>query len=167
LQRNNLPIENFQTMLDFGCGCGRVIRNWRSLQGVNIYGSDYNHELIAWCDENLSFAHFDSNDLAPPLSYESNKFDLIYALSVFTHLPEELQLTWLQELTRVLQPGGYLLKFVWRDILNALFPQEGRPLRLFLAGSGKACAEKVILQSKRGVALFEGGHAGLLQLGSG
>ena len=125
LQRNNLPIENFHTMLDFGCGCGRVIRNWRSLHGVNIYGSDYNHELIAWCDENLDFAHFDSNDLAPPLSYENNKFDLIYALSVFTHLPEELQLTWLQELTRVLQPGGYLLVTTHGDhYLDMLSAQE-------------------------------------------
>ena len=77
-------------MLDFGCGCGRVIRNWRSLDRTDIYGSDYNHELIAECGRNLHFAHFESNDLAPTLRHESDKFDLIFALSVFTHLPGEL-----------------------------------------------------------------------------
>jgi trans-aconitate methyltransferase len=90
LQRNNVPMESFHTMLDFGCGCGRVIRNWRSLDRTDIYGSDYNHELIAECGRNLHFAHFESNDLAPPLRHESDKFDLIFALSVFTHLPGEL-----------------------------------------------------------------------------
>jgi hypothetical protein len=34
---------------------------------------------------------------------------LIYALSVFTHLPARLQRDWMDELRRVLAPGGYLL----------------------------------------------------------
>jgi SAM-dependent methyltransferase len=34
---------------------------------------------------------------------------LAYAFSVFTHLPEPLQLEWAREFGRVLRPGGYLL----------------------------------------------------------
>lgn len=34
---------------------------------------------------------------------------LVYANSVFTHLPADLQLRWIDELTRVTTPGGHLL----------------------------------------------------------
>jgi ubiquinone/menaquinone biosynthesis C-methylase UbiE len=61
------------------------------------------------------FAQFEVNGLAPPLAYEANHFDFIYALSVFTHLPESLQTAWMSELARVLKPGGYLLMTTHRE----------------------------------------------------
>ncbi|HKI92810.1 MAG TPA: methyltransferase domain-containing protein, partial [Gaiellaceae bacterium] len=64
---------------------------------------------IAWCRENLSFARFEQNGLEPPLAFSDESFDLVYALSVFTHLTAELQLAWRDELRRVLRPGGHLL----------------------------------------------------------
>ena len=122
LQRNGLAIENFRKILDFGSGCGRVIRYWKNLIHVEVYGSDYNPELVAWCQTNLPFAEFKKNELQPPLSFNSGEFDFIYSLSVFTHLPEDLQTPWMQELTRVIAPGGYLLLTThgdyYMDILN-------------------------------------------------
>ncbi|MFT4583127.1 MAG: SAM-dependent methyltransferase [Gammaproteobacteria bacterium] len=109
LSKNGLDIGDFQSILDFGCGCGRVIRHWKSLDKVQVVGTDYNLELIDWCRENLSFATFKSNQLAPPMDFENERFDCIYALSVFTHMTEQLQFDWMAELTRVLKPGGYLL----------------------------------------------------------
>src|SRR5579872_4792632 len=35
------PIEGLGSILDFGCGCGRVLRNWHSLTGVRVCGTDY------------------------------------------------------------------------------------------------------------------------------
>src|SRR5438046_2874585 len=46
---------------------------------------------------------------APPLAFANATFDLAYALSVFTHLPEAMQHDWMDELRRVVRPGGYLL----------------------------------------------------------
>lgn len=109
LSRNQVDIDSFQTMLDFGCGCGRTLRHWSDLEGVQIHGTDYNADLIEWCRDNLPFATFRVNDLEPPLDYPDGTFDFIYAFSVFTHLPEDLQLRWIAELRRVLKPGGYLL----------------------------------------------------------
>jgi hypothetical protein len=40
---------------------------------------------------------------------DSNTFDMVYAISVFTHLPEDMQFAWLDELERVAKPGGLLL----------------------------------------------------------
>jgi hypothetical protein len=52
-------------------------------------------------------------------------FDLVYALSVFTHLPESPQLAWRDELLRVLKTGGYLLFSTHGEAtLEALSPQE-------------------------------------------
>ena len=106
LARVGLNLEDFESVLDFGCGCGRVVRYWKDLDGPAIYGSDFNSKLIEWCQENLRFAKFTVNGLEPPLEYPDDFFDFIYALSVFTHLTEELQDAWVVELARVLRPGG-------------------------------------------------------------
>jgi SAM-dependent methyltransferase len=104
----HVPLAEVGSVLDFGCGCGRVTRYWSGFAG-DVAGSDVNAKAIEWCRANLGFARFESNALAPPLAFESERFDLVYALSVFTHLTEELQLAWRDELIRVLRPGGLLL----------------------------------------------------------
>jgi SAM-dependent methyltransferase len=95
-------------VLDFGCGCGRVTR-WFAEHDGSVAGSDLSAAAIAWCRDNLPFGRFEENGLAPPLAFEDESFDLVYALSVFTHLTADLQLAWRDELRRVLRPGGRLL----------------------------------------------------------
>jgi SAM-dependent methyltransferase len=109
LDRIGRPIESFRAVLDFGCGCGRVLRQWHDVRGPEFHGTDYNPRLIRWCKRNLDCARFSQNALAPPLEYADDSFDLCYAVSVFTHLPEAMQEAWLLELQRVLEPGGILL----------------------------------------------------------
>jgi SAM-dependent methyltransferase len=106
LARHGYDSASFASVLDFGCGCGRVIRHWQGQPGV--HGSDANPRLVDWCRRSFPFATFDRNAAAPPLSYEDEQFDFIYAISVFTHLPEALQHAWMHELRRVLAPGGLL-----------------------------------------------------------
>jgi SAM-dependent methyltransferase len=107
--RHGQPIEEVGDLLDFGCGCGRVVRHWRALSATSVHGTDFNARLISWCTKNLTFADFSKNELAPPLRLAEDRFDAAYAFSVFTHLPEELTLEWLAELSRVLRPGGLLV----------------------------------------------------------
>jgi SAM-dependent methyltransferase len=104
----HVPIAELGSVLDFGCGCGRVTRYWDDFDG-DVAGSDLDAGAIEWCRANLGFARFERNGLAPPLAFDRESFDLVYALSVFTHLTEELQLSWRDELLRVLRPGGLLL----------------------------------------------------------
>jgi SAM-dependent methyltransferase len=109
LERNGLSTDRMDAILDFGCGCGRVIRYWKDLPTTRVHGTDYNRDLIKWCRRNLAFAQFGTNRLQPPLEYADMSFDLVYAFSVFTHLTEDMQRPWLNELLRVLRPGGHLL----------------------------------------------------------
>ena len=109
LEKINRKINDFSMVLDFGCGCGRVIRHLKSFENVKKYGSDCNEDLISWCTTNLTYCNFDINASKPPLEYETDSFDFIYAISVFTHMPENLQLLWIKELSRVLKPDGLIL----------------------------------------------------------
>jgi SAM-dependent methyltransferase len=105
---SSVPLGEVDAVLDFGCGCGRVLRYWSDHSGT-VAGSDRDAGAVEWCRRNLRFAQVGRNALAPPLSYANESFDLVYALSVFTHLTEELQTAWRDELRRVLRPGGRLL----------------------------------------------------------
>jgi len=109
LERHGPAVGDVERMLDFGCGCGRVIRHWSALAGPEIHGSDYNRPLVRWCASNLPFAQFSVNKLNPPLEYRSGLFDVVYGISVLTHLPENLEQAWIDELARILRPGGRLL----------------------------------------------------------
>ncbi len=111
--------------LDFGCGCGRTLL-WLARQFPNVrwHGTDVDAESVEWCRASIPGGVFTVNGPLPPLPYADGSFDLIYGVSVFTHLSEEHQRAWLPELRRVLKPGGLLLlsfhsKNVWQPLEDA------------------------------------------------
>jgi SAM-dependent methyltransferase len=118
-----IDFDTFQDVLDFGCGCGRTLA-WFANRPPRLYGTDIDAEAISWCRTNLDFAEFGVNDAHPPLQYPSEAFDLVYAISIFTHLDEDFQFRWLDELRRVTRTRGIVLltlhgPHVWRNL-----PQE-------------------------------------------
>jgi SAM-dependent methyltransferase len=126
LARQGRRVAEFRSMLDFGCGCGRVIRRWRGLDRTVLLGTDTNERAVRWCRRNLAFAAFRQNRLEPPLDVADQTIGFAYALSVFTHLPEDLQLRWRDELWRVLEPGAYLLLSTHGTADRARMTQEER-----------------------------------------
>jgi SAM-dependent methyltransferase len=118
-------VGDLRTVLDFGCGSGRVARHWASVPRTELHGCDYNPELVDWCARNLCVLRATRNEPAPPLPYVSGSFDLIYALSVFTHLDHDLQREWLAEFRRVLAPGGLLvISVLGASVADRLGPAE-------------------------------------------
>lgn len=109
LQSVNRPMESFKDIFELGCGCGRVLRHWVNERGTTITASDYNSHVVSWVQKNLPFVSCKTNMLEPPLPFATGSFDLCYAVSVFTHLPQPLQEPWLKELHRVLRPNGIFL----------------------------------------------------------
>ena len=126
LQKHNIAFADLGSVLDFGCGCGRVLRHLHRYTSVHLHGSDINRSAITWCDENLDFAEFGTNRLAPPTRYRPGSFGLIYAFSVFSHLTEPLQSAWIREMHRILKTGGYLLMTVHGDYYLEEIPEAQR-----------------------------------------
>ncbi len=103
--------QNDLAVLDWGCGPGRIIRHLPDLfdSGCRFYGSDYNSKSINWCSENIPEVEFSRNNLTPPLNYSNNIFDIVYGISIFTHLSKEMHFAWISELKRIVKKGGIIL----------------------------------------------------------
>ena len=103
-------IGDYRTILDFGCGCGRIMLWLSGLKDTcAFHGCDTDERAIAWDRKAMPWATFVANQPLPPLPYPDDHFDLIFNHSVFTHLDADYQDAWLAELRRVTKPGGTVL----------------------------------------------------------
>ena len=118
--------DSFDTVLDFGCGCGRTLRYLSRLAKTSrLYGTDIDPAAIGWCRSNIPFGRFVLNDATPPLPFPDGTFNLIYGISVFTHLDQNYQFAWLKELRRVVKPGGILLLTIHGDSARDVASRDG------------------------------------------
>ncbi len=104
-----IKFEN-KKRLDWGCGPARVVRHMPTLLGNTnqVFGTDYNPKTIQWCSQFIKSVEFSKNELDPPTVYEDETFDMIYGISIFTHLSEEKNIAWYEELIRVANVGAVL-----------------------------------------------------------
>ncbi len=108
LERFDRPLGSFASILDWGCGAGRLTR-YLSLLSSNVTGIDIDPDNIASCAQTLPAARFLQVDLMPPTPLPDAAFDLVVGLSVLTHLDEPVQNAWLAELRRLTRPNALLL----------------------------------------------------------
>jgi SAM-dependent methyltransferase len=95
--------------LDFGCGCGRVLRQFAGDVGPGeLAGCDIDAESVAWVASHLAPVDAVVNGERPPLPFDDATFDVAWSFSVFPHLTDHWA-DWLLELRRVVRPGGRVL----------------------------------------------------------
>ena len=102
---------HFDSILDFGCGYGRMARLFARHSGPYT-GIDIMETGPQWLSANMEFGRFLVGPDLPPLNEGPSSFDAIFGISVFTHLTESSQQSWLEEFARLLQPGGLLIQTV-------------------------------------------------------
>jgi SAM-dependent methyltransferase len=106
-------VGSIRRLLDWGCGCGRITSLFlRHAHVPEVHGCDIDGEAIAWCAANLPRGTFARIEPTPPTPYAGAFFDAIVSYSVFTHLTRDDQRRWLDEMHRVLRPGGLFLASV-------------------------------------------------------
>ena len=127
LVRHGLKQAAAVSILDWGCGHGRVARHFmREWPKAHIYGADIDADNIAGCKSTLNSDRFSVVPLWPPSAFKDATFDALFGISVMTHLAREAQNAWLKELSRILKPGGLALvtfggraaagyASIWRD----------------------------------------------------
>lgn len=104
------PIAPHRTMLDFGCGWGRMLRLFmKDIEPANLFGADSTSRFLMEARRCNPSVNFLSCQLAPPLILASESLDYVVSWSVFSHLDEFLSLRWIEEFSRILKPGGLLL----------------------------------------------------------
>lgn len=110
LARRHLGNLDGLRALDWGCGWGRLTRTVAASEKFGeIWGIDIDPGNLAWARENIPAAKFVEVPLYPPTELPANHFDLVYAVSVMTHLTRDAQGKWLAEIRRVLRLGGLAL----------------------------------------------------------
>jgi SAM-dependent methyltransferase len=139
-------------VLDFGCGAGRVIRHLiPPAPGCELWGSDIDPRCIEWDRRHLGPASFVLNGERPPLPFDDGGFDLIYAVSVFTHI-SDLWASWLLEMHRVLAPGGLLVatfmgEGMCEPISGEPFDEERIGMNVYEAGQDWSRGGPMVLHS--------------------
>jgi SAM-dependent methyltransferase len=152
---DHLPTHVYESVFDFGCGCGRLARRLiqQNPQPRRYLGIDLHRGMIKWCQANLTpfapafqFEHHDvfnaglnprSTARVLPFPADSASFSLAEAWSVFTHLSPDQSEHYLRETARVLTPDG-VLQSTWflfdksdfpmmQDFQDALFINEIDP----------------------------------------
>lgn len=115
------------SLLDYGCGCGRILRHWQAADTRFIAGTDYNPFFVDFLRKTLPFAQVKLSTPETPVPFEDGSFELIYGISVLTHLDEAAQNAAVADLVRVLQPQGVLLLTVHGESrVGGLSPDERR-----------------------------------------
>lgn len=108
--RSKRPRCDVARLLDFGCGCGRLLAGLPFLlDHTEIHGCDVDSEAVSYCAKSIPRVIAAPNQFEPPTRYSPEMFDAIFAYSVFTHLNRDLQAAWLAEFARILAKGGILI----------------------------------------------------------
>ncbi|MDX6188486.1 class I SAM-dependent methyltransferase [Flavobacterium sp. Fl-318] len=138
-------LQSNHAVLDIGCGIGRAavpltqfLKNEAKYEGFDVVKKG-----ILWCKKNITkdFPNFNfqyiplNNDLYYLTSqkaenfvfpYRDHSFDTVFLFSVFTHMqPVEVQ-NYLNEISRVLKPGGKCLStfFIYNDEIETAISKQ-------------------------------------------
>ncbi len=157
IEATGTPVGDLRDWLDFGCGAGRVARHALETFGgaARLTGVDVDQEAIAWCKQHL-LGRYDVIRPDPPTSIADASFDLVYSVSVFSHLSEDRQRVWLAELSRLLRTGGLLVAsthspaLTWsRPDLTPLQHRELTETGFLFAPSGRSFSDDSAFHSEQ------------------
>lgn len=113
LDRHGFLVTDFERILDFGVGFGRLIRHYyplpAALHGCDITAGAVEFSRGCYADRVV----IAQSSATPPLPYEDEYFDYIYANSVFTHIQTDQLNVWIDELARVARPGACVIVSVF------------------------------------------------------
>jgi len=105
--REMRPVTATTTVLDFGCGWGRMLRFFlKDVDAANLYGVDVRQDTVELAQRLNPYARFMTVAPLPPSPFGDQMFDIVCAYSVFSHINEAASRAWIGDFARTLKPGG-------------------------------------------------------------
>lgn len=106
-------VKEGDSVLDFGCGNGRLFELFRDIKNIRYAGVDQSEKLI-----DLARAKYPAGEFLCVegfrLPFPDSSFDAVFAVAVLHHIPSaKKRKKLLAEFRRVLKPGGTLIITVW------------------------------------------------------
>jgi SAM-dependent methyltransferase len=100
-------------ILDFGCGVGQSTPFFsQQFPQAELLGADVSSDSIAVAQRrNGTLARYTVFGEDEPLPYDDNSIDIAFAACVFHHIPHANHPRVLQDIRRVLKPGGFFFVF--------------------------------------------------------
>ncbi len=104
--------NNYERILDLGCGNGRLYELFRE-KTIDYYGIDNSKKLIEIAQKRYPQFKFQAAD-ALNLPFPADFFDKVFCVAVLHHIPsKEIRLKVLRDINRALKPNGLLILTVW------------------------------------------------------
>ena len=140
LRRQGIDLQG-KVLLDAGCGAGvntRLLQQTFAPQAM--YGIDLLPEEAVLARQNAPGAHISVGDLVAT-EFADAQFDAIFAFGVFHHIPHWP--TALQEVRRILKPGGVLVGGEIKQVQGNNFTWENFRLDVTIAGFTMLESQKI------------------------
>jgi SAM-dependent methyltransferase len=139
-----------ESVLDFGCGMGRLARAFRS-RFDRYCGVDISESLVREAraiNSTLSSCEFLVRCAPDLAAFSDGAFDLVYSFAVLQHVPSRaLSRSYIAELLRVVKPDGLLAFQAFSDIRPLYRLQPRR--RLYPALRRLGVPERVLYEKLR------------------
>ncbi len=108
LEAVDRPLLKTGSVLEFAAGFGRFTRHLVKVLPGRVTCSDVMPGSVAFLREQFGVESFQSSH-DPEQVVAPAKYDLVFVLSMFTHLPTRMWAPWLRALQRTVKPGGLLV----------------------------------------------------------
>lgn len=108
LERANRPLLQLSSVLEFAAGFGRFTRHLAKALPGKLTCSDVQVESVDFLKASFGVDGFYSSHAPDTLNFPG-QYELVFALSMFTHVPLEMWGPWLRCMWRGVAPGGLLI----------------------------------------------------------
>ena len=110
LEAADRPLLKTAQMLEFASGHGRFTRHLvKALGPERVVVSDVVVDAMDFARRTFGVQAIDSSLVPEALAWPEAGYDLVFVLSLFSHLPQRTWSRWLASLYRAVQPGGLLV----------------------------------------------------------
>ena len=128
MEQAGASLTDMKQVLEFAAGYGRFTRHLVKAIPGRVTCADVLPGTVEFVRDEFGVEAFYSNHDPAEIAYP-RQYDLVFVLSLFTHLPVRMWAPWLQSLARAVRPGGLLVVSVHNEAvapyLGVTFGDDG------------------------------------------